>query len=118
MVAELITLVLVLVFIIVVLVWRVIKLKGTIDSILFDKKGLSVRYGKMSEQFFPFLKDYPYEPGNFRFIGSPIDGVQFEKDKVVFIEFKTGNSSLSQKQKEIKDLVEKKRVEFGEITIK
>ena len=71
----------------------------------------------MSEQFFPFLEKYSYDPQNFRFIGSPVDGVQFEDDKIVFVEFKAGSSNLSEKQKRIKDIIEKKKVKFEEIRI-
>lgn len=68
----------------------------------------------MTEQFLPFLEDYPYDPQNFRFLGTPIDGIQFNKDKIVFIEFKTAGSQLSPRQKEVKELVDRRRVEFEE----
>ena len=68
----------------------------------------------MTEQFLPFLKDYPYDPQNFRFIGTPVDGIQFCDDKIVFIEFKTANSQLSPRQKQIAELVWQKRIEFEE----
>ncbi|HDD72719.1 MAG TPA: endonuclease [Candidatus Aenigmarchaeota archaeon] len=83
----------------------------------FQKQSLSSKYGKISEQFMPFLREYPYNRENFRFIGSPIDGIQFEDDRIVFVEFKTGESKLTAKQKEIKKLVDEKRVEFREIRI-
>jgi predicted Holliday junction resolvase-like endonuclease len=41
--------------------------------------------------------------------------VQFEPDRIVFVEFKTGSSRLSAKQKDIKDLVLNKKVEFREV---
>jgi predicted Holliday junction resolvase-like endonuclease len=71
----------------------------------------------MTEQFLPFLNNYPYSPSNFRFIGNPIDGLQFEDDKIVFVEFKTNKSNLSKKQEKIKELVDKKKVEFLEVRI-
>jgi hypothetical protein len=55
---------------------------------------------------------------NFRFIGSPVDGVQFEEDKLVIVEFKTGDSRLTTKQRKIRDLVKKGKVCFEEITIR
>lgn len=82
-----------------------------------SKHSLSAKYGKMTEQFLPFLDKYPYDEQRFRFIGSPIDGVQFEKDKIVLVEFKTGNAQLSLRQKEIRDLVNKGKVEFREFRI-
>lgn len=88
------------------------------NQLSFEHRSMYVKHGKISEQLFPFMKDYPYNPSNFRFIGSPIDGLNFEDDKVVFIEFKTGNSKLSDKQKRIKALVEKKKVEWKTIDSK
>lgn len=83
-------------------------------EVAFAKSSLSSKYGKMTEQFMPFLKDYPFDPQNFRFIGSPIDGIQFDDDKIVLIEFKTATSRLSDKQKRIAELVSQKRVTFEE----
>lgn len=99
------------------LAWWVWRLRGALRELAFGKQSLAVKYGKMSEQFFPFMKDYPYSTENFRFLGTPIDGVQFEKDRVVFVEFKAGSSGLSARQKEIKELVERKKVEFEEVRI-
>jgi predicted Holliday junction resolvase-like endonuclease len=84
---------------------------------LFAKQSLSVKYGKMSEQFLPFLKDYPYDPQLFRFLGTPVDGVQFKDDGITFIEFKAAGGQLSPGQKKIKELVDKKRIDFREIRI-
>lgn len=83
----------------------------------FAKASLSTKYGKMTEQFMPFLKNYPYDSQSFRFIGTPIDGIQFNEDEVVFIEFKSATSQLSLKQKQIKDTINSKKVSFEEIRI-
>jgi predicted Holliday junction resolvase-like endonuclease len=94
------------------------RLAALTESLSFDKKSLSVKYGKMTEQFIPFLESYPYSKENFRFLGSPVDGVQFEPDKVIFIEFKVGDSRLSKLQEQVRGLVEAKKVEFREVRIK
>ena len=83
----------------------------------FQKRSLSTKYGKMTEQFFPFMENYPYNENNFRFIGNPIDGIQFEDDKIIFIEFKIANGRLSLKQKNIKELIQNGKVEFKEFKI-
>jgi len=85
-----------------------------IRELEFEKSSILVKHGKAIEQFFPFLENYPYNKNNFRFIGSPIDGIQFEDDKIIFIEFKTSNSKLSENQKRIKEIIEKKNVYFEE----
>ena len=84
------------------------------SAVAFQKSSLSSKYGKMTEQFMPFLKDYPFDPQNFRFIGSPIDGIQFDDDKIVFVEFKTATSRMSDKQKRIAELIGQRRVTFEE----
>jgi len=94
------------------LLWRLAK--NRLNDVSFRKNSLSSRYGKMTEQFMPFLKDFPYDPCNFRFIGSPIDGIQFDDDKIVFIEFKSADSKLTDKQKRIAELCWQKKIHFEE----
>jgi predicted Holliday junction resolvase-like endonuclease len=77
-----------------------------------QKRSQSIRYGKLTEQFMPFLESYPYDPHDFRFLGTPIDGVQFTEDAVVLIEFKAAGSQLSQRQRTIKRMVEEGAVRF------
>lgn len=107
--------IIVLVFIIIALffLWR--RTVWYLKDVNFRKTSLSSRYGKMTEQFMPFLKNYPYLPENFRFLGTPIDGIQFEDDKIVFVEFKTAGSQLSPRQRQIAEHVWQKKVEFKEI---
>ena len=78
-------------------------LKNEIDDLRFSKKSQSVKYGQLTEQWIPFSDKYPYNPQNFRFIGKPIDGVSFEDDKIVFVEFKTNKSQLNENQKKVKE---------------
>ncbi len=96
---------------------RARSLEAQLKDVSFQKQSLSVKYGKMTEQFLPFLETYPYDRQGFRFLGTPIDGVQFEKDKIIFIEFKAGSSQLSERQREIKHMVNGGRVEFRELKI-
>lgn len=82
------------------------------NKLLSQKKSSEVRLGQISEHMAPFTEAWPYDSKNFRFIGSPIDGITFEKDKIVFVEIKTGKSRLSSKQRDIKALVDSGKVEF------
>lgn len=91
-----------------------LSLKEKLSGLVSSKQSLSTKYGRMSEQFMPFLKDYPYESQDFRFMGTPVDGVQFNKDGIVFVEFKTSDSKLTARQKDIKELVRKGKVDFLE----
>lgn len=98
-------------------IWFAAGLYRRMDTLRASNQSLSTRYGQVAEQFLPFFHDYPYDPANFRFIGSPIDGLQFEEDRIVFLEFKTGKATLTERQKHIRTLVEKRKVEFEEIRI-
>ena len=108
------TIILVLIGLVIILflLWRRASTRHA--EVAFSKNSLSSKYGKMTEQFLPFLKDYPYDPQNFRFIGTPIDGIQFEDNKIIFIEFKSSNSQLSSRQKQLAELIWQKKVEFEE----
>jgi predicted Holliday junction resolvase-like endonuclease len=106
---------LILLLVLIAVIVACVKLFRDNIRLRFEKRSMSGKYGRMTEQFLPFLKGYPYDEQNFRFIGSPIDGVQFENDKIVMVEFKTGDSRLTEKQRRIRELVERKRVEFEEI---
>lgn len=87
-------------------------LKTEIEDLRFSKRSQSVKYGQLTEQWIPFSDKYPYNPQNFRFIGKPIDGISFEDDKIVFVEFKTNTSQLNETQKRVKDLVDNKKIEW------
>ena len=82
-----------------------------------QRRGDAVRRGFTTEQWLPLTESYPWDPRNFRFLGAPIDGVQFEDDKVVLVEFKSGRSRLSEKQLRIRELVQSGRVEFREVRV-
>jgi len=99
---------------VIILFWLWRRASDRHAAVSFQKSSLSSKYGKMTEQFMPFLKDYPYDPQNFRFLGSPIDGIQFCEDKIIFIEFKTNSAQMSAKQRLIEDLVAQKKVQFEE----
>ena len=84
----------------------------------FRHKSLSTRYGQITEQFLPLVETYPWNPSNFRFLGSPIDGIQFEDDRIILVEFKSNSSHMSKRQRELKALVEAGKVEFQVIKAK
>lgn len=85
-----------------------------INKLISQKKSSEVRLGQISEHFAPLLKDFPYETKNVRFLGSPIDLVVFDIDnnKIIFIEVKTGKSSQTKKQRQIRDIIKAGNVEY------
>ena len=74
--------------------------------------------GKFKEQLAPILPGFDYNPTDARFLGSPIDFVVFdglaEKDpkQIVFLEVKTGEAKLTEREKRIKELVEEGKVKY------
>jgi len=93
-------------------------LKERLEELIFKKISQSVKYGKLTEQFIPFTKDFPFNSEKFRFLGTPIDGMAFEDEKIIFCEFKTGSSNLSSLQQKIKNLVKEKKVEWFEFKMR
>lgn len=83
------------------------------------KRSRAVLGGQMAEQIAPLLQGFPCNPADVRFIGKPIDFIGFpgtaegkEVSEVLFIEVKTGTSSLSKREREIKAAVESGRIRY------
>jgi len=63
------------------------------------------------------LNNYPFTYENFRFIGDPIDGMQFEDDRILFVEFKRSQSTQNPMKNKIKELAKKGKIEWFEFNI-
>lgn len=88
------------------------------------KRSKAVIGGQVAEQIAPLLPDFPSPLADARFIGKPVDFIAFpgleESDKVkeiLLIEVKTGNSALSEREKEVRRAVEEGRVKYKEYRI-
>jgi predicted Holliday junction resolvase-like endonuclease len=87
------------------------------------QRSRSVTAGKVFEQLIPYLPHFSYNPKDARFLGSPIDFVVFDGldedrvDRVVFVEVKTGSSSLSTRERRVRDAIEDGRVEWRELRV-
>ncbi|MDI6798763.1 MAG: Holliday junction resolvase-like protein [Candidatus Aenigmarchaeota archaeon] len=93
------------------------------DAIIRSARALS---GKTLEKLVPFLKAFPYDPHDIRWLGDPIDLVIFDGyssaqgkglNQIVFCEVKSGNSRLTAIQNRIKELVERKKVKWEEFRV-
>jgi predicted Holliday junction resolvase-like endonuclease len=114
----LISVIVILLVVLFFLAKKLFALKEDYEGLRHLKASQSVKYGQLTEQWIPFSENFPYNSQNFRFIGKPIDGLVFEDDKIVFVEFKTASSTLSDVQKRVRSLVEAKKVEWFELKIK
>lgn len=92
---------------------EVAQINKNFNTLLSQKKSSEIRVGKIGENMAPFLKDWPYDPRKFRFLGYPVDGIQFTDNEVLFVEIKTGKSSLTHSQKAARDLVKAGKVRFA-----
>ena len=85
------------------------------------QRSLAVTAGKVYEQVVPYLPDFPFNPKDVRFLGSPVDFVVFDGlsdghvARVVFVEVKTGGAELSTRERHVRDAVLDARVEWYEL---
>jgi predicted Holliday junction resolvase-like endonuclease len=61
--------------------------------------------------------EYPYFMDKFRYIGNPIDGIQFEEDQIIFVKLINNTQGLDPIQKNIKKLVQKGKINWLELKI-
>ena len=79
------------------------------DSVDRSRATLS---GQFLEKLAPHLPDFPYDPTDVRFLGTPIDYVVFdglaegEVQEIVFLEVKSGRSTLNSRERRVRDAVE------------
>lgn len=79
--------------------------------------------GQVTEHLIPYFPNFPFNPKEARFIGSPVDYLIFdgvdeeEMRKIVFLEIKTNGSRLNARQRRIKEAVDKGRIEWRELRI-
>lgn len=87
------------------------------------QRSQAVTAGKVHEQLIPYLPAFPYNPKDVRFLGSPIDLVVFDGlaegqlERIVFLEVKTGGSSLTSRERRVRDVVEAGDIEWAEVRV-
>jgi predicted Holliday junction resolvase-like endonuclease len=85
------------------------------------QRSLAVTAGKVYEQLVPYLPDFPFNPKDVRFLGSPVDFVVFdglsdgEVTRIVFVEVKTGGAELTTRERRVRDAVRDSRIEWYEL---
>ena len=84
------------------------------------KQSRAVLSGQFSEQIAPYMPDFPYKPTEARFIGKPVDFIVFRGmdqkkiEEVVFVEVKTGQSSLNNVERSLRNAVQDGKVSWKE----
>ena len=104
-----------------VLIWKA-RYTATIreDAV---QRSQAVTVGKVHEQVVPYLPEFRYNPKDARFLGTPVDLVVFDGladgqlRRIVFLEVKTGASDLSNRERQVRDVVEAREVEWAELRV-
>lgn len=82
-----------------------------------ERTSQAVNVGFILERLAPTMRGFGFEPGDCRPLGDPIDYIVFEGldrtrkvKRVVFSDIKTGKARLTEGQKQIRSVVERKQV--------
>ena len=85
------------------------------------KQSRAVLGGLVSEQIAPLLPGFPFDPGDCRFMGKPVDFIIFKGmngkniSEVIFLEVKSGTSrTLNDQEKKLRDAVIAGKVRWAE----
>lgn len=84
------------------------------------QRSQAVTIGKVTEHIVPYLPGFSFNPKDVRFLGTPIDLIVFDGlcdgrvNKIVFVEVKTGSSSLSGRERLVREAVGARKVEWLE----
>ncbi|MDR3173241.1 MAG: hypothetical protein LBU19_03235 [Treponema sp.] len=102
--------------------WRAGKLENLVKNRL--KQSRAVLGGLVSEQLAPLLPGFPYDPGDCRFVGKPVDFIVFkgmnQKDitEVIFLEVKSGVAkTLNDQEKKLRDAVLAGKVRWAQFDL-
>ena len=97
--------------------------RGKTEKIVKErlKQSRAVLGGLVSEQMAPLLPGFPFDPGDCRFVGKPVDFIVFNGmnskniSEVIFLEVKSGVSkALSDQEKKLRDAVIAGKVRWAE----
>jgi len=113
-----------LAFLVWFIVWRILKYKeikkARVNSI---KQSKSVILGWVYEKILPFLPKFPYKPKDMVFVWKGTDYIIFDwlsewrLKKIIFMEVKTWRSQLNKNEKQIRDVILSKKVDYIEYRI-
>ena len=102
--------------------WEGGKLQGIVKLRL--KQSRAVLGGLVSEQMAPMLPNFPFDPGDCRFIGKPVDFIVLKGmneqniTEVIFLEVKSGVSkNLNQQEKRLREVIESGRVRWEQFNV-
>lgn len=95
-----------------------------VDAAVADARRSSVEQsrraltGQVTEKLAPHFPDFPYDPTEVRFLGTPVDYVVFRGlsrdrvEEIVFLEVKSGRSDLTTRERSVRDAARDARVRW------
>jgi predicted Holliday junction resolvase-like endonuclease len=102
--------------------WLSGKLEGIVQTRLNQSR--AVLGGLVSEQLAPLLPGFPYDPGDCRFIGKPVDFIVFKGmnqkniTEVIFLEVKSGAAkTLNSQEKNLRNAVRSGKVRWAQFDV-
>lgn len=101
--------------------WRMERETAVRQDAISRSKAVIV--GRVTEHVAPWLPVFPYNPKDARFIGSPVDMLVFEGAddddvrRIIFLEIKSGSASLTRRQRQIRDVIDRGKVEWQELKV-
>ena len=87
------------------------------------RRSAAVVSGKVTEHLAPYMDSFPYNPKDVRFLGTPVDLIVFDGmsedaiSEIVFLEIKSLSSTLTTRERRIRDAVIAKRVAWKEFRV-
>jgi predicted Holliday junction resolvase-like endonuclease len=87
------------------------------------QRSQAITAGKVHEQLVAYLPDFPYNPKDVRFLGSPVDLIVFDGladgrlRSIVFVEVKTGGSTLTTRERWVREAIQHGEVEWAELRV-
>ena len=97
---------------------RIQQLTEKLTTVTSDFASMRVKHGQAWEAFVPLMETFENKLGpkcNAVFLGQPIDLIYFNDDEIVFVEVKTGNSRLSNRQRNVRNLVKDRKIRWEEV---
>jgi predicted Holliday junction resolvase-like endonuclease len=85
------------------------------------QRSRAVTAGNFTQHIVPYFPEFEFDPRDVRFLGSPIDFVVFdglcqgEVKRIVLVEVKTGGSSLSTRERSVREAACAGRIEWLEL---
>ena len=91
---------------------KLLQIKENYDKLYSTQVSKSVRLGQVAESIAPLLNQFPYDYKKAVPMFKPVDYVVFEDNEIIFVEYKTGGATLTDKQRNIKKLVQEGKIRF------